>query len=218
MRILITDDHPLFRAALRQAVSQCVPGVEIAEAADLEAAHADLEAHPQTDLVSLDLHMPGVSGLAGLAALRCRHPSVAVVVVSAHDDPAVVRRALAHGAHGFIPKNADLDQLGEAFAAVFRCEEWVPPAMRAAVAAAEAPADEALAARLASLTAQQYRVLEMVGQGLLNKQIADRLGIAERTVKAHVGDVFSKLGVRNRTQAGVLFQRLELSDPARAPV
>jgi DNA-binding NarL/FixJ family response regulator len=218
MRLLIVDDHPLFRAALRHAVSQCAPGIEVAEAPDLATAHADLETHPETDLVSLDLHMPGVSGLAGLVALRCRHPAVAVVVVSAHDDPAVVRRALAHGAQGFIPKNADMEHLGAAFAAVFRCETWVPPALRAAVAAAEAPADEDLATRLASLSAQQYRVLEMVAQGLLNKQIADRLGIAERTVKAHVGDVFAKLGVRNRTQAGVLFQRLELSDPARAPV
>lgn len=210
-RILIADDHPLFRAALRQAVMQSVDGAEVAEVDRLEAVHADLEAHPETDLVLLDLFMPGSEGLTGLVSVRCQHPSIAVVVVSALEDPAIVRRALDHGAQGFIPKSASLEELAVALQTVLRCEDYLPPALRPAVGRQPGhDEDRELAARFASLTPQQYRVLERVARGQLNKQIADALGIQERTVKAHLSDIFLRLGVRNRTQAGVLFQKLDL--------
>lgn len=219
MRILIADDHPLFRLALRQAVASALPEASVDEAGGLPAVEAFLERHADTDLVLLDLHMPGNHGLMGLATLRCRFPATAVVVVSAHDEIAVVRRALAHGAAGFIPKSAPLEVLTAAVAAVFRCEEWVPAAMRPALERETLPpSDAALAARLAALTPQQFRVLALVAEGRLNKQIADALAIQERTVKAHLSVIFEKLGVSNRTQAGVLLRGLELSDPARAPI
>ncbi|MGO4220575.1 response regulator [Lysobacter sp. TAF61] len=218
--LLIADDHPLFRAALRQAAMEAVSGAVILEAGHLDAVLAALDAaidaDSGVDLVLLDLHMPGNHGLAGLAAIRAQHPGVAVVVVSANDDPRVVRRALDHGAAGYLPKSAGLDELRDAIRAVFACEQWLPASLRAAVARTQSDSGDAdLAARLASLSPQQFRVLTLVAQGLLNKQIADRLDVQERTVKAHLSAIFERLGVRNRTQASVVLRELELSDPAR---
>lgn len=213
--LLIADDHPLFRTALRQAVTESVADCRVHEATDLPGALAALAADPDTDLVLLDLNMPGSQGLSGLAALRGQYPSVAVLVVSAHDDARTVRRVLDHGAAGFIAKSASPAQIGEAVQTVLACGSWLPPELARAVAALPAdPADADLAARLARLTEQQYRVLSLLGEGLLNKQIADRLAIQERTVKAHVTAIFEKLGVRNRTQASVLLNSLALSEPA----
>lgn len=214
--LLIADDHPLFRAALRLAAGESLPGCEVREAADLPAVLAALAAEPDIDLVLLDLHMPGSKGLSGLAALRGQHPAVAVLVVSAHDEARIVRRVLDHGAAGFIPKSASTAQIGEAIRSVLDCGVWLPPDLAAAVAALPVdPVDTDLAGRLARLTEQQSRVLAFLAEGLLNKQIADRLSIQERTVKAHVTAIFEKLGVRNRTQAGVLLRSLDLGEPAR---
>ncbi|TNY27120.1 response regulator transcription factor [Fulvimonas soli] len=213
--LLIADDHPLFRAALRQAAAEAVPGSRLAEAGTLPEALAALQAEPDTDLALLDLGMPGSHGLSGLAALRGQFPAVAVLVVSAHDEPRTVRRVLDHGAAGFIPKSASPAEIGAAIRTVLDCGTWLPPALARQVEALPAdPGDLDLAARLARLTEQQYRVLALLGEGLLNKQIADRLGIQERTVKAHVTVIFEKLGVRNRTQAGVLLKSLDLDASA----
>ncbi len=214
--LLIADDHPLFRTALHHAALAAL-GAEavVAEAADLAAAMAAMAADPDIDLVLLDLHMPGSRGLSGLAALRGQFPAVAVIVVSAHDEPRVVRRALDYGAAGYITKSAGHDDIAAAIRTVLDCGEWVPPRLARQVAELPPnPQDSALAARLARLTEQQYRVLELVAEGLLNKQIADRLAIQERTVKAHVTAIFEKLGVHNRTQAGILLRSLDLADPA----
>jgi DNA-binding NarL/FixJ family response regulator len=213
--LLLADDHPLFRTALRQAVTESVDGCIVHEAADLASVLAALAAEPDIDLVLLDLNMPGSHGLSGLAALRGQHPGVAVLVVSAHDEARTVRRVLDHGAAGFIAKSASPAEIGEAVRTVLACGTWLPPALAQAVAALPGdPADTDLAARLARLTDQQYRVLTLLGEGLLNKQIADRLSIQERTVKAHVTAIFEKLGVRNRTQASLLLRSLALSEPA----
>ena len=214
--LLIADDHPLFRAALRGAAADAVAELVVHEAESLDGVLAVLESEPDIDLVLLDLHMPGNHGLAGLAAIRAQHPGVAVVVVSANDDPRVVRRALDHGAAGYLPKSSGLDELRDAIRAVLACEQWLPPPLRAAVARTQSSSSDAdLAARLASLSPQQFRVLTFVAEGLLNKQIADRLEVQERTVKAHLSAIFERLGVRNRTQAGVVLRELELSDPSR---
>ena len=210
-RILIADDHPLFRAALRSAVAQAEPDVAIAEADDLAGALVRLEAEPETDLVLLDLHMRDSHGLTGLAALRAQFPAVAALVVSASEEVGVVRRALDHGAVGFVPKSTPPGDIVAAIRAVLGGGRWVPAALaRALDEGSGDPADTALATRLARLTGQQFRVLAQIGEGRLNKQIADSLGIQERTVKAHVSAIFDKLGVRNRTQASVVLQRLRL--------
>jgi len=214
--LLIADDHPLYRIALVQAVRGVVPGAQVDEADSLATARRVLQASPGIDLVLLDLHMPDSFGLMGLAALRAEFPTVAVAMISAHDDPGTIRRALAYGAAGFIPKSASLAELQDALRAVLVCETWLPDSLRRAVENNPAAAEErALAIRLGSLTPQQFRVLERIGEGRLNKQIAAELGIQERTVKAHVSVIFEKLGVRNRTQAGVLLRRLEIADPTR---
>lgn len=214
--LLIADDHPLFRAALKQAARDALGEVELFEGDSLESVLTLLDAQPHVDLVLLDLHMPGNHGLAGLAAVRAQYPGVAVIVVSANDDPRVIRRALDHGAAGYLPKSSGLDELRDAIRTVLACETWLPPALRASVARSQsAPSDADLAARLASLSPQQFRVLSLVADGLLNKQIADRLDIQERTVKAHLTAIFERLGVRNRTQASVVLRELELTDPAR---
>ncbi len=213
--LLIADDHPLYRLALAQAVRGVVDRARVEEADSLAAARACLQVQPDVDLVLLDLHMPDSRGLMGLAALRAEFPAVAVAMISAHDDPATIRRALAYGACGFIPKRADLTELQAALRALLACETWMPAALRAALDATPANADDrSLASRLSSLTPQQFRVLERIAEGRLNKQIADELGIQERTVKAHVSVIFEKLGVRNRTQAGVLLRQLDIADPA----
>jgi DNA-binding NarL/FixJ family response regulator len=215
-RLLIADDHPLFRLALVQAVREVMPEADLLEADTLMAARAVLAAHPDVDLVLLDLHMPGNRGLMGLVELRASHPSIAVALISANDDPAVIRRALNYGAAGYIPKRADLNAIKVGLRAVLNCEEYVPEDLRAAVAAGQSSnADRELAERLSTLTPQQLRVLVLVAEGQLNKQIADALAIQERTVKAHLTAIFEKLGVRNRTQASAILHQLETGDPAR---
>jgi DNA-binding NarL/FixJ family response regulator len=215
VRILLADDHPLFRIALAQAVRAVAPEATIAEAGTFDDALVDLAAHADTDLVLLDLHMPGSHGLMALATLRGEYPAIAVAMISAHDDASTVRRALAHGAAGFISKRSGLDELQTALRAVLAAQTWLPPALRGSVLVGEADAEERrLAARLAILSPQQMRVLGLVADGLLNKQIADRLGVQERTVKAHLTAIFERLDVRNRTQAGVLLRSLEVADPA----
>ena len=214
--LLIADDHPLFRAALRGAAADAVAQLSVREAESLDGVIATLEAHDDIDLVLLDLHMPGSHGLVGLASLRAEHPGVAVAMISAHEDPATIRRALAYGAAGYLTKRADLAELQAGLRAVLDCEQWLPPALRDAVANAPSePGDRETAAKLATLSPQQFKVLTRVAEGRLNKQIADELGIQERTVKAHMSAIFEKLGVRNRTSAGVLLGSLSLADPAR---
>jgi DNA-binding NarL/FixJ family response regulator len=212
-RVLIADDHPLFRSALTLALERVLEAVAVLEADTLETTRHCLCHDDGIDLVLLDLHMPGSRGLAGLVRLRAEFPAVAVVVVSANEDAAVIRRALDLGAAGFIPKSSGLDVLAEALSSVLDCRTWVPPHLERTVREAASGEVDAVE-RIARLTPQQFRVLELVADGQLNKQIADRLGIQERTVKAHMSEIFSRLGVRNRTQAGVAFRQLELIDPA----
>lgn len=214
-RILVADDHPLFRLALVQAVASLGEDVEVVEADNLESARAVLAARTDIDIALLDLHMPGSHGLMGLVALRTEFPAVAVIMISANDDPQVIRRATTYGAAGFIPKRSSIADIQRMLRTIIACEEPLPPP-RDAGRDAEAEQDRQLAKRLASLSPQQLKVLILVAEGLLNKQIADRLDIQERTVKAHMSAVFERLEVRNRTQASVLLRSLEVTDPSRS--
>ena len=208
--ILIADDHPLFREALRGAVQRILPDASLCEADSVDALYGLVEANPDADLLLMDLNMPGAHGFSALVRLRALHPQLPVVVVSAREEPAVMRRALDHGALGFIPKSADSETIGIAVGQVLDGERWAP------AAAASAPAmdrdEEAVARRLRELTPQQFRVLQMLGEGRLNKQIAWDLGVSEATIKAHVTAVLRKLGVNNRTQAVLMAGRLAV-DP-----
>lgn len=214
--LLIADDHPLFREALRGAIARVLPGATLREAEDTAGLYALVESEPDADLLLLDLNMPGAQGFSSLVYLRAQHPELPVVVVSAREEPAVMRRALDHGASGFIPKSADGQTLGEALRRVLDGERWAP-----AAAASAPPADEDeqdVAARVRDLTPQQFRVLQMLGTGLLNKQIAYELGVSEATIKAHMSAILRKLGATNRTQAVLIAGRLAVDpDEGDAP-
>jgi len=214
-RLVIADDHPLFRGALREAVSGVLGHAEIGEAATFEEVTDLLERGGEVDLILLDLHMPGVRGFSGLMYLRAQYPSVPVVVVSADDDPAVIRRCMEFGASGFFPKTLGADALRAALARVLQGEVWTPPDIDFA---RDADAESAaMIARLATLTPQQVRVLMMLSGGLLNKQIAYQLGVSEATVKAHVSAILQKLGVDSRTQAVIAAGRIEAGQWPHAP-
>lgn len=207
-RILIADDHPLMRSALRQAVSQAFAGVEIGEAARFEQLRERLAEEAEPDLVLLDLHMPGTSGFIGLMMLRSEYPAIPVLVVSAAEDAVTVRRSLDYGASGFVPKSAPIGRVAEAIRAVLDGQIWTPEAE----GGADAP-DGELADRIVNLTPQQLRVLAGMAEGKLNKQIAYDLTIAEQTVKDHVTVILRKLGAGNRTQAAVIASQLSLRPP-----
>jgi DNA-binding NarL/FixJ family response regulator len=207
-RLVIADDHPLFRGALGEAVAGLIERVEIAEAGTFEEMSKLLDDEDEVDLILLDLAMPGVRGFSGLIYLRAQYPSVPVVVVSANDDPAVIRRCLDFGASGFIPKTLGIEQMREAVMRVLGGGVWTPPDVDLA---GDADAQTAsLMARLASLTPQQVRVLMMLSEGLLNKQIAYELSVSEATVKAHVSAILQKLGVESRTQAVIAAGKIAL--------
>ena len=207
-RLAIADDHPLFRGALREAVSGLFEHVDIAEAGSFDEISNLLERGSELDLILLDLAMPGVRGFSGLMYLRAQYPSVPVVVVSANDDPAVIRRCMDFGASGFIPKTLGIEPIRDAIARVLNGGVWTPPDVDLnATADAETAA---LMARLTALTPQQVRVLMMLSEGLLNKQIAYELGVSEATVKAHVSAILQKLGVESRTQAVIAASKIEI--------
>jgi DNA-binding NarL/FixJ family response regulator len=205
--LLIADDHPLFRGALREAVSGLFDRAAIGEAGTFEEITEQLERGGEVDLILLDLSMPGVRGFSGLMYLRAQYPGLPIVVVSANDDPAVIRRCMEFGASGFIPKTLGIEALGQAIGRVLQGEVWTPPEVDLT---RQSDAETgAMIARLATLTPQQVRVLMMLSGGLLNKQIAYELGVSEATVKAHVSAILQKLGVESRTQAVILATKIE---------
>jgi DNA-binding NarL/FixJ family response regulator len=206
-RVLIADDHPLVVGGLRQAILQAAPDAQIAVAHDFGGMVAALQASAGADLALLDLTMPGVRGFSGLLFLRSEHPSTPVIVVSGNEDRAVIRHCLEFGAAGYIPKSNSLDTMRDAIVQVLDGGRWAPPDFDLGVQAN--PESSAMARRLASLTPQQIRVLMMLSQGLLNKQIAYELGVSEATVKAHVSAILQKLGVESRTQAVILATKIE---------
>jgi len=205
---VIADDHPLFRGALREAVSGLFARADIGEAGSFEEMTGLLERGGEVDLILLDLRMPGARGFSGLMYLRAQYPAVPTVVVSANDDPAVIRRCMEFGASGFIPKTLGAEALRAAIAAVLRGEVWTPPDVDLTGGADAETA--ALMARLGTLTPQQVRVLMMLSEGMLNKQIAYELSVSEATVKAHVSAILQKLGVDSRTQAVIAAAKIEL--------
>lgn len=201
---LVADDHPLFRAALIQVLRERFVQYKIVEAASAQTVGAAMQEHPEIELVLLDLAMPGARGFSSLLHVRGEYPEVPVVVISSNEHPRVIRRAQQFGAAGFIPKSTSADDMAAALLAVLDGDNWFP-----SMAAERSEADAALAAKLAQLTPQQFRVLLCIADGLLNKQIAHELGLAENTVKVHVTAILKKLECYSRTQAAVLVKSLE---------
>ena len=213
--VIVADDHPLFRTAIKEALEAEQGETNFLEANSFESLQKLVDEQKEVDLVLLDLHMPGVSGFAGLVYLCKRYPSVPVVIISANEDPVVIRRALEHGAAGFIPKSSSIDTITQAISSILMGEIWAP-----ALTHSDLPGNNTseveLAERMAQLTPQQFKVLMMMSQGLLNKQIAYELGVSEATIKAHVTAIMSKLGVSNRTQAVLAANQLAIANPNSA--
>lgn len=208
MDILIADDHPLFRDALKRAVARVLPDARLVEADSVTRLLEITASHPDADLLLLDLNMPGAQGFNALVHIRGQYPQLPVVVVSAREEAATMHRAIGYGASGFIPKSASLDVIAEALEQVMEGQVWLPADVDAE--SAEPVREDDLAERIAELTPQQFRVLTMLGEGLLNKQIAWEMGVSEATVKAHMTAVMRKLGASNRTQVLVLTRQLAL--------
>ncbi len=205
--IIVVDDHPLFRGALTQALISAIAEARIDQAASLSELEELISQRADTDLVLLDLTMPGVQGLSGLLLLRSQHPDIPVVVVSALDDPETIRRCMEFGASGYVPKSLSVEEIRSAVETVLSGGIWTPPDV-ALVRDAGSDTSNAVA-RLSTLTPQQVRVLMMLGQGLLNKQIAFQLGVSEATIKAHVSAILQKLDVDSRTQAVIAINRIQ---------
>ena len=206
-RILIVDDHPLFREALTHALQRGMAGADVAQAGALDTALSALDAGGDFDLVLLDLRMPGVQGLSGLIYLRTQYPNLPVVIVTASEDEGMIGKALRLGASGFIPKSSSTTEIVAAVAAVLAGEVWTPAGFNPNAAANRE--DDEIARRVATLTAQQIRVLMMLKEGLLNKQIAYQLDVSEATIKAHVSAILQKLKVSSRTQAVIATGKLD---------
>jgi DNA-binding NarL/FixJ family response regulator len=215
-QVLIADDHPLVRGALKQALSSELENVSVLEAGSLYEAIDQIEAHKgDIDLVLLDLHMPGMNGFTGLFTLRASYPDIPVSIVSASQELPVVRRSIEYGASAFVPKSAPVDQIGLAVKTVLDGGMWMPDWARDAME--NGPADDeatGLAEKIGQLTPQQLRVLNMLTEGKLNKQIAYELDVTEATVKAHVSAILRKLSVHSRTQAVIIARELQLQEPA----
>ncbi len=211
-KVIVADDHPLFREALSLALGQALGDVLVVQAGDMDELQQVTNTHDSADLVLLDLHMPGVQGFSALVYLRTHHPELPVCVVSANNNGMVIQRALDHGAAAFIHKSATVDEIRVALETVLAGDIWQPAGFDGN-GKGSAVDELAVAERLGELTPQQFRVLMMLADGLLNKQIAYELGISEATVKAHMTAIFRKLEVSNRTQAVLLLNQLAVDSP-----
>ncbi len=211
--IIIADDHPLFRSALSQAVNASLNSSHIETAHDIASLQQAAEQHPLANLILLDLHMPGAHGFSGLIHLSAHHPEIPVIVVSAHSSNDIIRRAMDHGASGYLPKSSSMQDIKEAINQVLAGHLWLPSDYDPNIAGSSE--DELnIANILSTLTPQQFRVATMLAQGLLNKQIAYELTVTEATVKAHVTEIFRKLGVHSRTQAVLAIGKLDVQPPS----
>lgn len=206
---LVVDDHPLFLEALRLAICAAYPEAEITEATSINGAKDAIEGSGgRFDLVLLDLSMPGTRGFEGLLELRTLYPKLPVVIVSALEDARIVHEAMTYGAAGFIAKSVRKPELTAAIQDVMAGSVTLPSGYEPPKSTPASSTSD-LARRLSSLTPQQLRVLNMLRQGLLNKQIAYELDVGETTVKAHVSEILRKLSVASRTQAVIEVSKID---------
>ncbi|MFC4699732.1 response regulator [Glaciecola siphonariae] len=201
---LIADDHPLFRSALNQVLSQQLK-LSVEQADNFSQTYAALQKNPDIDVVCLDLNMPDTDGLSGIIRLRAEFPNTLIIVVSGEENPLIIAKCIALGASGFIPKSVSLESISQAVTAVLDGEQWIPPDFEMPERQSQQHEQYRM---LETLTPHQLKVLNMIAKGLLNKQIAYELDISESTVKQHASAVLRKLGVNNRTQAGIMFKQL----------
>lgn len=212
LTILIADDHPLFRDALKQVISQLYPEAGLVEAASVAELQRQVDQQSAVDLLLLDLHMPGALGYSALSWFVGQHPKTPVIMISANSHPQTVRRAIDLGAAGFLSKSAEISDMASCIEQVMAGATGLHPGLDAGSSGASLQSLD-VADALASLTPQQFRVASMLVEGLLNKQIAYELEVKEATIKAHMTEIFRKLGVHSRTQAVLALSSLAVEPP-----
>jgi DNA-binding NarL/FixJ family response regulator len=213
LSILVADDHPLFREALQQILSLRYPDAMLYAAANVTQLQQQVDAHPDIALLLLDLHMPGALGFSALSWFVGHHRNTPVIMISANSHPDTVRRAIDHGVAGFLSKSAEIPVMQSCIEAALAGERGMHPELDASSSGASLQSLD-VAEALSTLTPQQFRVVSMLFDGLLNKQIAYELEVKEATVKAHMTEIFRKLGVRSRTQAVLALRSLSVDAPA----
>jgi DNA-binding NarL/FixJ family response regulator len=211
--ILIADDHPLFRGALQQVIAQLYPNARLHEAANVAELQQMAEQHRGLDLLLLDLHMPGALGYSALSWFIGHYPETPAIMISANSHPDTVRRAIDHGAAGFLSKSAEVSDMADCIERVMAGERGLHPGLDATGSGASLQSLD-VADALSTLTPQQFRVASMLVEGLLNKQIAYELEVKEATIKAHMTEIFRKLGVHSRTQAVLALGSLSVEPPS----
>ena len=212
LSILIADDHPLFRGALQQVIAQLYPHAVLHEAANVAGLQQQVELHKGVDLLLLDLHMPGALGFSALSWFIGQYAKTPAIMISANSHPDTVRRAIDHGAAGFLSKSAEVTDMASCIERVMAGERGLHPGLDAAGRGASLQSLDTAEA-LSTLTPQQFRVASMLVEGLLNKQIAYELDVKEATIKAHMTEIFRKLGVHSRTQAVLALSSLSVEPP-----
>ena len=210
-KVIIADDHPLFRTALKQAIVECIEDDETLEVDNFYDLLKAVNENDSLEIVFLDLHMPGNDGFTGLTQLQNHFPDIVVIMVSSDDNSETMQKAINFGAAAFIPKSADLATIAKAIDTVLDGGIWLPEHIEFNADQQIDLAHQKLAKQLSQLTPQQYIVLTQIADGQLNKQIAYDLDIKETTVKKHVSAILLKLEVNNRTLAGLAYQQLMLS-------
>ena len=208
-KIIIADDHPLFRQALLGTLRLKLTQTQWLEAQTIAELEQQLRDNNDSDLLLLDLHIPGAHGFNTLIHVRNHFPQIPVVVVSAHEDHETIHKSMGYGASGFIPKSTPVEDIYNAIQQVLLGNIWTPEAYSESAPMQD---NNDIAERVASLTQQQYRILMMFAQGMLNKQIAYDLNVSEATIKAHATAIFRKLDVRNRTQAVIVISQLDIAE------
>ncbi|MCH2055347.1 MAG: response regulator transcription factor [Thalassotalea sp.] len=209
-KIIIADDHPLFRQALLATLQPKFQYCQWLEAETISELEQQLTAHEEADLLILDLNIPGGHGFNNLVNVRKQHPQIPVVIISAHEDNDTIGKAIELGAVGFIPKSTPVETIYQAVIEVLQGKQWLPEQFKETDNSSSEYHD--IAERVASLTQQQHKILMMFAEGMLNKQIAYDLNVSEATIKAHATAIFKKLNVRNRTQAVIAIGHLDLSN------
>jgi DNA-binding NarL/FixJ family response regulator len=207
MKIILADDHPLFRQALTITLKANFGNADVFEAETIPELEQYLEQSQGADLLLLDLDIPGAQGFNSLINIRRSYPDLGVVIISGFEDKETIYKAMSHGAAGFIPKSTPVPSMLQAIKEVLTGKLWTPDGEFNAKAEQSITADD----KVASLTPKQHKILLMFAEGLLNKQIAYELGLSESTIKSHASTIFLKLGVRNRTQAVIVLNEVQLS-------
>jgi DNA-binding NarL/FixJ family response regulator len=210
-KIIIADDHPMFRSALKQSILSDHNNCEIIECESLESLRIQAKSNPDSDLLILDLNMPGADGFSSLIYIQNHYPNLPVIMISANEKLEIIHQAKTFGALGYISKSATIETIRQAINTVLDGDTYFPEELNTLKSSI---ANELLdiTKSVSELTPQQYNVLQMIKQGLLNKQIAYDLNITEATVKAHVTAIMRKLGVNNRTQAVMKASIIDLNE------